>query len=135
MSQSARYARLISDVPVIAARKMRAGEICRSCKSPLPSPHLPTLKLCDFCADKHLVFMYFRRRCVWYCAFRNESRNKLPRELTFKSSASVREIAKRGNGLVDEWDRQGFDIDLELGRGGLWLRLTDKQYLALGGVL
>ena len=135
MSQSARYARSISDLPVSAGRKMRAGEICRSCKSPLPLPHSPTLKRCGFCADKHLIFMYFRRSSGWHCGFRTEGRKKLPRECTFNSSATVRELARRGNGLIDEWDRDGFELDLVIGKGGIWLRLSDEQYVALGGVL
>lgn len=135
MSQSARYARSISNERITTARKMRAGEICRSCKSPLPLPHSRTLKCCGFCAGKHLVFMYFRRSSDWHCAFRTDARKKLPREFTFNSSAVVRELARRGNGLINNWDRDGFELDLELGKGGIWLRLSDEQYLALGGVL
>jgi hypothetical protein len=46
-----------------------------------------------------------------------------------------RERAKRGCGLVHNWDREGFEIGLDVGKGGIWLRLTVEQYLALGGVL
>lgn len=135
LSLATRYARAISDERVVAGRKMRAGKICRSCKTPLPLPHSPVLTLCVFCADKHLVFMYFRRRYGWHCAFRTEARKKLPREFTFANSATLRELARRGNGLIDEWDSDGFELDLELGKGGIWLRLSDEQFLALGGVL
>jgi len=41
----------------------------------------------------------------------------------------------RGGGLIDKWDREGFDLAFEMGKGGVWLRLTDDQYQALGGVL
>ncbi len=52
-----------------------------------------------------------------------------------RSRVWVREVASRGNGLIDDWDRDGFEHDLENGTGGIWLRLSDQQYLALGGVL
>ncbi|MGA3035790.1 MAG: hypothetical protein ABSD70_21090 [Terracidiphilus sp.] len=55
--------------------------------------------------------------------------------MTFMSAAKVREMAKRGNGLIDTWDRDGFELDLEIDGGCIWLRLSDEQYLALGGVL
>ena len=95
-SKACVLARAISDEPIALGRKMRAGKICSSCKGPLPVPHAPSIKRCAFCANKHLVFMYFRQRLGWHCAFRDESRKKLPREFTFSSSATVRELAKRG---------------------------------------
>lgn len=52
---------------------------------------------------------------------------------TFKSSKTLVELAKRVNGL--KWDREGFELDLEIGKGGIWLRLSGEQYVALGGAL
>lgn len=127
--------RAISNEPVAFGRKMQGGKICSSCKSPLPLPHTPSMKRCAFCADKHLVLMYFRQCFGWHCAFRTETRKKLPREFTFKSSTTLLELAKRGNGLIHGWDREGFELGLEVGKGSVWLRLTDEQYIALGGVL
>lgn len=135
ISKACLHARSISNEPIAAGRKMRAGKICSSCKIALPLPHTRSLKRCEFCSQRHLVFMYFRQRCGWHCGFRTEARKKLPREFTFSKSATVRELARRGNGLIDKWDREGFELDLEIGRGGIWLRLSDDQYLALGGVL
>jgi hypothetical protein len=37
--------------------------------------------------------------------------------LTFKNADNIREIARRGNGLIDNWDRDGLELDLEVGRG------------------
>ena len=128
-------ARAQSDEPIALGRKMRAGKICSSCKGPLPEPHSPGLRRCAFCDDKHLVFMYFRQRFGWHCSFTNDARKKLPREFTFSSPDTVRELAKRGNGLIHKWDREGFEIGLDVGKGGIWLRLTNEQYFALGGVL
>jgi hypothetical protein len=134
-SKMSQQVRAMSNEPIAFGRKMRAGKICSSCKFPLPAPHTPGLKRCASCEDSHLVFMYFRERCGWHCGFRTEDRKKLARELTFSSSTAVRELARRGNGLLHPWDCEGFEIDLELGRGGIWLRLSDQQFLALGGVL
>ncbi len=135
ISRPCQYAREKSDEPIAAGRRMREGKICSSCKSALPAPHLPDLKRCEFCSTKHLVYMYFRKGSGWHCGFRTEARKKLPRELTFNSSATARKLARRPNGLIDDWDRRGFEIDLEVGRGGIWLRITDEQHLALGGLL
>ena len=129
------YARSISNEPFVAARNMHAGRICRSCKSPLPFPHTQGAKRCGFCADKHLVYMYFRYSSRWHCGFRTEARKKLPKEFNFGNVAKMRELVRRGNGLIDKWDRDGFELSLEIGRGGVWLRLSDDQYRALGGVL
>lgn len=128
-------ARLNSVEPVIAGRKMRAGQICRSCKSPLPLPHRQGAKLCEKCTGRHLVYMYFRESHGWHCGFRTEARVKLTKEFTFRTAATIRELARRGNGLVDKWDRDGFELGLKVGRGGVWLRLSDHQYRALGGAL
>jgi hypothetical protein len=135
LNQSLVYARSISNEPVVAARKMRAGRICRSCKSPLALPHTQGAKLCGSCASSHLVYMYFREFHGWHCGFTTEARKKLPKDFTFRTAASVRELATRGRGLVDKWDHDGFELSLQIGRGGIWLRLTDDQYRALGGVL
>jgi hypothetical protein len=135
MNQALQYARSISNEPYAAARKMRAGKICRSCKSVLPLPHTEGAKLCNFCAERHLVYLYFRERHGWHCAFRTEDRKKLPKEFCFRTADTVREMVRRGNGLIDPWEIQGFQLALELRRGGVWLRLSDDQYRALGGVL
>jgi hypothetical protein len=79
--------------------------------------------------------MHFRRHSGWHCSFTTESRQKLSKRLTFISADKVREVAKRGSGLIDNWDRDGFELDLEIGRGCIWLRLSHGQYLAVGGVL
>lgn len=134
-SKMGQQARAMSNETIAFGRKMRAGKICSSCKLPLPTPNTPGLKRCSFCTGKHLVFLYFRERSGWHCSFRTEARKKLPREFTFRSSTTLRELARRGNGLLHPWDCEGFEIDLGLGRGGIWLRLSDEQYLALGGTL
>ena len=79
--------------------------------------------------------MYLRQCFGRRCGFTTETRKKLPKEFTFNNSSTVRELASRDNGPIDKWDREGFELNLEIGKGGIWLRLTDEQYAALGGVL
>jgi len=93
------------------------------------------LKRCASCEDKHLVFMYFRQRSGWHCGFRTEERKKLPREFTFKSSTTLRGVGQARQRPGPRVDREGFEIDVRAGKGGIWLRLSDEQYRALGGVL
>jgi len=135
MALGARQSRALSNERFAAGRKMGAGKICSSCKAPLPLPHTPVVKRCRFCQDKHLVLMSFRHCFEWRCRFATKARERLPREFIFKDAAKVRELAARGNGLIDKWDCDGFELDLQLGRGSIWLRLADLQYLAIGGVL
>lgn len=135
MALGARQPRALSKECFAASRKMGAGKICSSCKAPLPLPQTPVVKRCGFCYDKHLVLMSFRHCFEWRCRFTTEARERLPGQCTFKDAAKVRELATRGNALIDKWDRDGFELDLQLGRGGIWLRLSDEQYMAIGGLL
>jgi len=115
--------------------KMSDGKICRSRRSPLPMPHTPRAKLCAFCAGKRFVQMTFRGCSRWQYRFWTEANERLLTELTFQNADKIRKIARRGNGLIDNRDRDGFELDLEVGRGGTWLRLTDEQYSAPAGTL
>lgn len=115
--------------------KMRVGEICYSCKVPLPEPHTPGRKRCASCAEKHHVHMVFYRFGRWHCRFTTERWQPLPKRVTFRNSASIWETARRGNGLIDDATREALELDIESGRGGILLRLTDEQFRALGGTL
>lgn len=90
-------------------------------------------RIITFCIDRHLVFLYFRQFSGGHCGFTTESRKKLPREFAFNGSATLRELARRGNGLIGKWDREELKLDLEIGKGGIWLRLSDEQYIHLEG--
>jgi hypothetical protein len=116
-------------------RKMRAGEICSSCKALMPEPHTPGRKRCANCAQKHHVHMVFYFFGGWRCRFATERWQPLQKRVTFRDSASIWEAARRGNALIDDAAREGLELDLEFGRGGILLRLTDEQFRALGGAL
>lgn len=118
----------------IARKKIRAGEICVSCRKPLPEPHTPKSKPCENCAGKHHVRMTFRRLGEWHCRFYTERWQLLPKRLIFRDAANIIETARRGNGLIDGATREAIDRSIKIGRGGLMLRLNDEQFKAIGGV-
>lgn len=119
----------------IAGKRMRAGEICSSCRSPLPQPHTPECKRCSSCARRHHVRMTFFHFHEWHCRFYTERWQPLPRRLAFRNAASIVETARRGNGLIEGAVIAALDRCLKLGRGGIMLRLSDEQFQAIGGVL
>jgi LSD1 subclass zinc finger protein len=118
-----------------AAKRMRAGEICSSCRQPLPQPHTPECKRCALCAASHHVHLTFFHHRGWHCRFFTERWQPLPRRITFSEAASVIETARRGNGFIERVVKEALDRSLKIGRGGILLRLNDKQFLAIGGVL
>ena len=120
--------------PFIVGRNIQAGRICSSCRTPLPQPHKPGSKQCEQCVGKYLVYLEFFRCFEWHCRFWEAGRRRLPRRLTFRDSAKIYEMALRGNARSDKAAREALDLAIEIGRGGVWLRLTDDQYRALGGV-
>jgi len=76
--------------------------------------------------------MSFQDRHGWYCQFlEDDLKTALPRRLTFASQCKVVELVERGGGFKDLAERQAFDHALAIGRGGVYLSLTDEQYAAL----
>ncbi len=78
--------------------------------------------------------MSFFRSFGWHCSFHEMGRRKVLRRLTFRDSAKVYETTLRGNARSDKAAREALDLAIEIGRGGIWLRLTNEQYRALGGL-
>lgn len=78
------------------------------------------------------VYMSFMLRGGWYCQFLEEdAKTPLPKTLTFASQDKVIELARRGGAFTELESRQSLNYALEIGRGGLWLNLTDEQYQRL----
>ncbi len=119
----------------ITRKRMRAGEICSSCRRPLPQPHTPDCKRCGSCSGRHHVHMTFFHLHEWHCRFFTECWQPLPKRLIFREAASIRETARRGDGLVDEEATKALDRLIKIGRGGIMLRLTDEQFQTIGGIL
>jgi len=112
----------------ITRQKMRSGQICSSCRRPLPQPHTSESKRCALCAGSHHVQMTFFYFGGWHCRFFTERWQPLPKRLKFRNDASVIETAARGNGLIEDGARAALERSLKIGKGGLMLRLSDTQF-------
>lgn len=85
-------------------------------------------------AQRHRVYMSFvRNENGWYCRFHHDDLAKTPitRKFVFSSAGKIHEAARRGNGLIDMESRDALDEAVTIGRGGVWLHLTEDQYSAL----
>lgn len=71
----------------------------------------------------------------WWCQFLEQDlQTPLPRKLHFRSEEKVRELAERGGCSMNLESRQALDHGIEIGRGGVWLELTEEQYRKLKGL-
>jgi hypothetical protein len=77
----------------------------------------------------HKVFMTFFYRAGWQVSFLEaDAKTPLPRTFTFKDPDKIRELAKRGEAMGTSEARQMLEYAIEMGRGGVDLRLTPEQY-------
>jgi hypothetical protein len=65
------------------------------------------------------------------CHFAPAKADALPRTLTFKEADKIRELARRGEAWGTSEARQMLEYAIEVGRGGMYLRLTPGRYAAL----
>jgi hypothetical protein len=76
--------------------------------------------------------MSFMDRYGWHCQFLEEDlRTPLPRKLTFKSPEKIIELVERAGGFKDQESRLMLDLEIAMGRGGVFLSLRDEQYAKL----
>lgn len=79
--------------------------------------------------QRHRVYLSFQLRDGWHCQFLEQDlKNSLPRKLHFTSSDNVIELIERGGGFTDQDSRSMVNHGIEMGRGGIFLSLTDEQY-------
>ena len=84
--------------------------------------------------ERHRVYMSFMDRRGWQVQFLEaDLKTPLPRRLHFTSPDKIIELVERGNGLPNLESRQALDLAIEVGRGGVFLSLTDAQYAKLSG--
>jgi hypothetical protein len=55
----------------------------------------------------------------------------LPRKLHFASSNKIIELVEHAGGFPDQETRLAMNHGIDIGRGGLYLNLTDEQYAML----
>jgi len=66
------------------------------------------------------------------CQFLEEDlKTSLPRRLHFKDAEKIRTIVEKVGNFANLQDRQALDYGLAIGRGGVWLQLTEEQYQRL----
>lgn len=80
----------------------------------------------------HRVYMSFQDRFGWQCEFLEaDLRTALHRRLHFSSSDKIIELVERGGGFRDQESRMMLDQGISMGRGGVFLNLTEEQYAKL----
>jgi len=79
--------------------------------------------------DRHRVYMSFMDRHGWQCQFLEaDLQSPLPKRLHFSSPDKIIELVERGGGLRDPESRLMLEQGISMGRGGVFLSLTEEQY-------
>lgn len=116
-------------------RMRLAGKICARCSISLPDPPpTPGERLCAGCRSPgiHRVYMYYMLRNSWMCQFLEEDlKTPLRRRLHFRDPEKIRTIVDKVGNFANLQDREALDHGLSIGRGGVWLQLTEDQYKRL----
>jgi hypothetical protein len=118
------------------ARARLAGQICCWCKKRLDPHERPGERSCENCGAAHAprrrVYMYFMQRQGWDCQFLEaDLKTSLPLKLNLDCPEKLIEMAERGGGLPNREADQMLRYGIEMGRGGVWLSLTEAQYQKL----
>jgi hypothetical protein len=80
----------------------------------------------------HRVYMYFMLRDGWGCQFLEaDLKTPLHRKLTFDDVNKVREMHTRFGVDQKLEDKSAIEFAVKMGRGSMWLNLTDDQYAKL----
>ena len=80
----------------------------------------------------HRVYVSFQDRHGWQCQFLEaDLQTPLPKRLHFASSDKLVELVERGGGITDQESRLMLEQGISMGRGGVFLRLTEEQYATL----
>ena len=109
-----------------------AGQICCNCKSLLPPPHTGWETHCVRCAPKRKVYMHFMLTNGWYCQFLEQDLKTLAgKSLHLRSPEKILEMARRGGAEMKLEDIQAIEYGISMGRGSVWLNLTNEQYQKL----
>lgn len=121
-----------------SVRMRLAGKVCALCQASLPAPHEPGEQLCARCAagkkPPHRVYMHFQTRSGWHCQFLEEDlKTPIRKKLNLVAPETLFEIAERGGYRLNLDGRQAMQRAIDMGRGGIWLELTEEQYRRLKG--
>jgi hypothetical protein len=76
--------------------------------------------------------MHFMVYEGWYCQFLEANlTTSLPKKLTIRNQQKLLQMAERGMPNMTNEERQRMQRDIANGRGGIWLDLSEEQYLKL----
>lgn len=82
--------------------------------------------------QRHRLYMSFMDRKGSQCQFLEaDLQTPLPRKLCYKSAVKIIELVERGGGFKDFESRLMLDQGISMGRGGVFLSLTDELYRKL----
>jgi hypothetical protein len=80
----------------------------------------------------HRVLMTFFYRAGWQVQFvEADLKTPLPRTFSFVDPEKIRELARRGEAMGTAEARQMLEYAIEVGQGGIYLKLTPEQYTKL----
>lgn len=80
----------------------------------------------------HRVYLSFQCRDGWQCQFLEaDLKTALPRKLHFTSPDKLIELVERAGGFTDQDTRSAVNHGIEMGRGGIFLTLSEEQYTKL----
>jgi hypothetical protein len=114
------------------ARMRLAGQICCNCKVFLAAPHTGRETYCARCAPKRKVYFYFMLLNGWHCQFLEpDLKTSAAGPLILTSPEKIMELARRGGAAMKLEDVQAIEYGISMGRGSVWLNLTDEQYRKL----
>ena len=121
-----------------AVRTRVAGKICSLCRASLPAPRIPGEHFCARCAVQkkppHHIYMFFQTQNGWDCQFLEEDlKTAIPIRLNLVRQEKLFEIAERGGYRLNLEGRQAMQRAIDMGRGGIWLELSEEQYRKLKG--
>ncbi|MGC2618889.1 MAG: hypothetical protein WA414_07590, partial [Acidobacteriaceae bacterium] len=78
--------------------------------------------------------MSFQTQSGWRCQFLEEDlKTPIPVSLQLVRQEKLFEIAERGGYRLNLEGRQAIQRAIDMGRGGIWLDLTEAQYRKLKG--
>lgn len=80
----------------------------------------------------HQVYLSFQDRHGWQCQFLEaDLQTPLLKRLHFASSDKMVELIKSARGFTDQETWLMVNQGIEMGRGGIFLKLTEEQYAKL----
>ena len=78
------------------------------------------------------VYMSFMLREGWHCQFLEpDLKTSIPKKLAFLSQDMIFQLARRGGAELNLEAEQAIRHGISIGRGGIWLNLSEEQYRKL----